>query len=167
MCMYTESVHMQKNVRRRSEEKGAYIDFSEEVLPFHNFWVRFRSTFGTRFLKKQSIDKVLMYAFCQKHSAVMITICCHPLQQWQKQNVINGEKIGMKRESLNSKTNTWRHSYVERIVHHHLDGLLTTNDWTISKVTSELLIVSTCCTKTFLLWISPKKEGSNYIVSQA
>jgi hypothetical protein len=59
----------------------------------------------------------------------------------------------------NQQINIWRKNCTTASRWNWRDGILTTNDCTISKVTSELLIVSTCCTKTFLLWISTEKEG--------
>lgn len=118
------------------KEERAYINFFE-VLPFLNFRLRFRSTSGTRFLKNQSINKVLSIYFIKS----------------QCNDVINGEQIDMRGKSLIQKQ-THHNTLIsqeEGIAHCHLDGILTRNDRTISIVTSELLIVFRCCTKTFLL----------------
>lgn len=118
------------------KEERAYINFFE-ILPFLNFRLRFRSTSGTRFLKNQAINKVL---------------CIHFIKS-QCNDVVNGEQIDMRGKSLIQKQ-THQNTLIsqgERVVHCHLDVILTRNDRTISIVTSELLIVFRCCTKTFLL----------------
>jgi len=56
---------------------------------------------------------------------------------------------------------SWCYSIIRRKNQQHLGGQHTTKDCTISKVTSELLIVSTCWTKTFLLWNSTLVEKNH------